>query len=864
MGIFDWIKNIIAPPPPPPDSGTIYIKPEEKEAIGTPSVPVSIPATGETYTPSGGWVAPTTPTITDPASLVPYDPSAPTRRTGVSPATLSPPTSISPSTITPPDVTIDKTDVRRLEVADVDTKVYDLPATVSLADPSRVSERPYSMGDDLTFGEKIRLRFAKYKDPVFWKTVVSTPFAGGMGTEYATVDYPNILASLSLLYPSLPERYRGRKGDVEIPDIPYSGTKVYDPATKKYSVPDPYKGKTEWGAIQEQQIRAKGIEAGIQKGVEEEVLPKYQKQFEEQAKFYQTKIDVGKLPLGEAERLFALSTGIIQTQYSTEAGELFQKRLKEDPTYAVVKDWEQRYEKASQFKPDIGKSIFTAGVLVAGTFVAPVTTGAVIATSGIQTGYKSISEKEYLKAGISFSIAGLGIYGSMRAVSSQLTKLQIEDVLATKPKMVYASRVYSKGLYTDFYQSMSKTPLAYSYTKGTVVSKLRKGKAFEILGGRADTIVLTRDVWTGKPLIVGASQKILTSGGRFYSAYKGFVPSKFDLVTSQKYSYSTFFGKSGLEKIKTTYYTSKISTTQYGGISKTFRDRILSFSGRSKEYVKTFRVKGMKGVSDKGYTFDVGTVGITKIVDISKLTRGISFRPFDYAGLDITTPQTGVSSILRTVQKFQPPVITPLPSVTQIYRSAGAISKLSGGVSAVLTIPRQDVSIIQKQKLPQVIVQAPKLMQRQLQIQVVRAMPSFAVAVDMPPAIVQAQAQFPRLTQRQRMMRVPKLITLAPTTPSLKISFPFSPAGVPPFIPRLPRGMKEAGLGKRRVEVRRIVKYIPSFSAIIAGITGKKPRGIETGLRVRPITKATKDIFAFYRKYTPRKRIIKKKKVKRR
>ena len=86
--------------------------------------------------------------------------------------------------------------------------------------------------------------------------------------------------------------------------------------------------------------------------------------------------------------------------------------------------------------------------------------------------------------------------------------------------------------------------------------------------------------------------------------------------------------------------------------------------------------------------------------------------------------------------------------------------------------------------------------------------------------------------------------------------------GIPPFIPILPRGMDDRGLGKRRIPVRKIVRYTPSFSAVISGITGKKPRGVETGLRLRPITKATEELFAFYRR--PRRRIVKKKKVKRR
>jgi hypothetical protein len=39
----------------------------------------------------------------------------------------------------------------------------------------------------------------------------------------------------------------------------------------------------------------------------------------------------------------------------------------------------------------------------------------------------------------------------------------------------------------------------------------------------------------------------------------------------------------------------------------------------------------------------------------------------------------------------------------------------------------------------------------------------------------------------------------------------------------------------RKVKAKRIVRYTPSFGALIFGTRGKKPKGIETGLRVRPI-----------------------------
>jgi hypothetical protein len=53
------------------------------------------------------------------------------------------------------------------------------------------------------------------------------------------------------------------------------------------------------------------------------------------------------------------------------------------------------------------------------------------------------------------------------------------------------------------------------------------------------------------------------------------------------------------------------------------------------------------------------------------------------------------------------------------------------------------------------------------------------------------------------------------------------------FIP--PLGMDIRQPRSRRVKAKKILRYTPSFGALIFGIRGKKPKGIETGLRVRPI-----------------------------
>ena len=95
------------------------------------------------------------------------------------------------------------------------------------------------------------------------------------------------------------------------------------------------------------------------------------------------------------------------------------------------------------------------------------------------------------------------------------------------------------------------------------------------------------------------------------------------------------------------------------------------------------------------------------------------------------------------------------------------------------------------------------------------------------------------------------------------------------FLPKLSFRLKEK-IPKRRVKIKKVIRYTPSYSALIFNIKGKAPKGIETGLRVRPITRGTDNLLNIFSGKTPkiynpfqiprikRKRIIKKRKVKRR
>lgn len=96
------------------------------------------------------------------------------------------------------------------------------------------------------------------------------------------------------------------------------------------------------------------------------------------------------------------------------------------------------------------------------------------------------------------------------------------------------------------------------------------------------------------------------------------------------------------------------------------------------------------------------------------------------------------------------------------------------------------------------------------------------------------------------------IIPFTPTiTRQINILRPGSPPGytetpikpvVPPIIPpfKFPSLDLSTGISKRRIGVRRYRRYTPSFSALIFKIRGSKPKGVETGLRLRPIPRGFK------------------------
>lgn len=97
-----------------------------------------------------------------------------------------------------------------------------------------------------------------------------------------------------------------------------------------------------------------------------------------------------------------------------------------------------------------------------------------------------------------------------------------------------------------------------------------------------------------------------------------------------------------------------------------------------------------------------------------------------------------------------------------------------------------------------------------------------------------AQVQLP--IQKQIQQQVNKITGGNAPTINPNINIPINTKIPKPQI-NLPLGLDAGGLKKKRIKVRKVVRYTPSYSAVIYRIFGKQPKGVETGLRLRPIPK---------------------------
>jgi hypothetical protein len=882
MAFWDWIKKKI---------------PKRKKPTPPPSIDARPPPTGDpiTRTPEG-YISKDRGTLSPPTTGTGTIISPPTTGTGtgtIISTPETPPTSLSKDipysgtrVYDPISKQWDTTGQTKGKIKTIsynpiteDKEIFIPDREITPTSKPELIKRPYTLGDDLTMGEATKLRFKKYIDKDTYRKAL---------TRAVTKLDP--IGAIGLLSPfTLPKRYRERKGDkFYTPDMPYSGTKVYNPNTGRWEIPEKYKGKTKWEQLQEQQLTAKGTEIRISQETEGELLPVYKDIITGRSKTYQDLIDTGELTKKEAQSYLDTDIKELEKKYKIEAQDLYTTKLSKDPLY-TYKEYggffkpfkiietplsskvTYEFEKASQFKEG-GENAFASMALVAGSFIPPVAPyvyGSLF-VSGIGRSGELVSQKRYGSALVNLGIAGLGAYGSLRSSANLITKSQIKDVLAVKPKTTYSGMLKGKDYTLEYYKSSHKLGSSYAYTEGIIKSRV-SGKTFEILGGRSTTRIITTDYWTGKPLAVGGSQEILSSAGSFYPslAQKGFIPSKFDISTSPRYDYSILFkGKEILSaKARYKFYSgSPITITPYGAISKRAGDYVFSFSGKIKEMPFTyFKGKGFTAVdlSRSGYKFNIENIGITK--SIFKGGKEIYFNPYTSSGLKANLPTTGTGTqletpfILRSVSKYNPDKILSI-SKTQSTEALIYSQIYPSKTTTTLTDISKSFEV-SKTSIISPITLKPRVIEKSL----IKSIPISGAGV-IPSYKLTKQSQLPALNliSGVGLIQPPKITTKLtplqiippPTSFTFSTGFPFNRRSFPRFFPIIPSiGMDTGKLGKRRIPTRKIVEYTPSYSAFVFNIFGKKPTGIETGLRVRPIPRG----FSFINIFGERRKKIKRK-----
>jgi len=124
------------------------------------------------------------------------------------------------------------------------------------------------------------------------------------------------------------------------------------------------------------------------------------------------------------------------------------------------------------------------------------------------------------------------------------------------------------------------------------------------------------------------------------------------------------------------------------------------------------------------------------------------------------------------------------------------------------------------------------------------------------PIQIPKQIQLPKSNQDIKIIQRAKQLTPSPS-PITNLPAPYIPNSRI-FIPSFDLGLIDSRLGKKRIKVKKIRGYTPSYTAFVFKIRGKAPKGVETGLRIRPITSE----FSFTNLFSKKK--VKVKKIKRR
>ena len=558
-----------------------------------------------------------------------------------------------------------------------------------------------------------------------------------------------------------------------------------------------------------------------------------------------------------------VSEEYLSTEYKPFTGTKFEyAEMMESKGYQPSQDL---YERTGKRIPKYAPAVIEIGALtvLSGT---PMGAMAVRTFIGLKGTKQFVEAETFSGKALGLVGIGMGIYGissGMRGLQRSITMDELSSAIASKPQVPIGERVsLGEGVVKDIYGARYQVGGTKVIKQTEIYSKLMKGKYYPQVG-RGEVYAKTYEFGTGKEILYGAGTKLEGLGLGLGVGTGGWQPSISSGQISKQIEFITRAGKG-----KLTIYPPSAQVKEpflAGAISKQSKEMILSYGGKVKDINLPWKTPSGIVIERGRYGFDVEQISLLKIAKPSPSDIGF----MRGAG--------GKSSQEFFKQLYAPPTQAIAEKLIQapiVDTSTSILPSISTGVGAIVSKVKvkEDVKTsyaeISKSFIKEFSIQ-PQVSKVKVITKEQDAFANLFGAGLMPKPSLRditilgtPQAQIPRTKLKSeqilKQITIQTPIITTPTTPTPYIpTTTFVPAPFM-FLPPLGAGGRPS---KRRIKVRKIVGYTPSYSAMIFKIFGEKPKGVETGLRIRPIPKD----FDFTRLMgMGTRRIIKTRKVKRR
>lgn len=484
--------------------------------------------------------------------------------------------------------------------------------------------------------------------------------------------------------------------------------------------------------------------------------------------------------------------------------------------------------------------LITTGAILGATFIGgipAVTASYLISGQGLKTGFEGAREGDIGKTALGALQFGVGGYYGAKGTANLVTQGRIKALTNIKPSTTFGSRTIKGDVAIDKGYYTRNTAYGSSTTNTLSITKVGSKGQFGGIGSRSD-IINVKDAWSGKNIILQNTNFYGSSGQLLKTTSGGWTPS---IYQTKSTGYQATYFKNTL-RIDTT----PVKTTS--GAGRTYKidgGYVFSQSGGSPKITsKDIRFSGANYFKDvSGRT----TLGFNKdAVSLFKINKVSGFGGGSSGGSVISSSSGGgqtfsnINQISQTSQAIKLPSISQATKAISITKAVGGVSFGGiGGASLLSNVKAQTIQI------PRVST-TPAIRGRQ-QLKIIPAIKTdTAIAPATSSSYSSGLTQIPAITQ----LPVQKIIQAQKVTPfsrQLAGSSGMGAFNLPSFggglvVPfKFPSiGADFGQLGKRRIKARRVTAYTPSFNALFYNIKGSKPRGIETGLRIRPVTKGFK------------------------